>query len=323
MDEIGAGAEKTQPKSASLFLQIVEHLDGTISRPIVPISPPESGPECPVVSKDLTLNAIHGTSLRLYCPNPPPSHKLPIIVFFHGGGFVVFNASSVFYHEGCEQMAAELPALVVSLDYRLAPEHRLPAAYDDAVDALLWVRDQAKGAGDPWIAGHADFSRCFLMGSSSGANMAYHAGLRAMDLDLLPIALDGVVLNQPYFGGEARTPSETASEEDPILPLRANDTMWRLALPKDADRDHEFCNAVAAISGRRIRLPRCLILGCNGDPLIDRQREFASALGEAGVSVVPRLDGEGFHAMELFVPEKAAALIAEVREFISNGVAAA
>ncbi|KAM0945563.1 putative carboxylesterase [Dioscorea sansibarensis] len=322
MGEVGASVKNPRPKSTSLFLQIVEHPDGTISRPIVPISPPssnQSNPQSRSLSKDLTLNPVHGTSLRLYCPNHSPLHKLPIIVFFHGGGFVAFNASTVFYHEECEQMAAELPAIVVSLDYRLAPEHRLPAAYDDGVEALSWVWDQAKGGGDPWITNHGDFSRCYLMGSSSGGNMAYHAGIRTMDLDGDPIVLAGVILNQPYLGGEERTSSETASEEDPVLPLRANDTMWRLALPKGADRDHEFCNVVKAAAGRRIRLPRCLVLGFDGDPLIDRQREFARVLREGGVSVVARFGGEGFHAAELFVPAKAMELIGEVREFISNG----
>ncbi|EHA8592223.1 putative carboxylesterase 8 [Cocos nucifera] len=220
-------------------------------------------------------------------------------------------------------MAAALPALVISLDYRLAPEHRLPAAYEDAVEAVLWVRAQAQdpAAGEPWLT-NGDFSRCFLMGSSSGANMAYHAGLRTVALELQPVRLVGLILNQPYFGGVERTPSELASEEDVVLPLCANDMMWRLALPKGADRDHEFSNPVVA-PPRPIRLPRCMVKGCQGDPLIDRQRAFVKMLEEEddeGASVVAGFDEGGFHAIELFDPGRGQALFAEIRDFISSSV---
>lgn len=216
-------------------------------------------------------------------------------------------------------MAADLPALVISLDYRLAPENRLPAAYEDAVEAILWVRAQTQAAGEPWLTSHVDFSRCFLMGSSSGANMAYHAGLRAVTLELQPVRLVGLILNQPYFGGVERTPSELTSEEDVVLPLCANDMMWGLALPKGADRDHEFCNPVVS-PPRPIRLPRIMVKGCEGDPLIDRQRAFVKMLEEEGASVVASFDEGGFHAIELFDPGMGQALFAGVRDFISSSV---
>ncbi|XP_008794678.2 carboxylesterase 1 [Phoenix dactylifera] len=328
MGDVG-GAAPAPAKGTSLFLQIVEHPDGTISRPTVPLAPPtvDHHPDSSsVLSKDIPLNPTHKTFIRIYRPNLPSAQKLPIVIFSHGGGFVVFSTASVFYHEFCEQMATAVPALVISLDYRLAPEHRLPAAYEDAVEAVLWVQAQAQAqkpaAGEPWLTSHGDFSRCFLMGSSSGANMAYHAGLRAVALELQPVRLVGLILNQPYFGGAERTPSESASEEDPVVPLRANDMMWRLALPKGADRDHEFCNPVAAPPPRPIGLPSCMVKGCQGDPLIDRQRAFVKMLEEEGVSVVAKLDEGGFHAIELFDPVRRQALFAEVRDFISSTAAA-
>lgn len=320
MGDIGAANPAPAPalaKGTSLFLQIVEHPDGSISRPTVPLAPPTGDhhhPDSPVLSKDVPLNSTHKTFLRIYRPNIPSPSKLPIIIYFHGGGFVVFSTASFFYHGFCEQMARALPALVVSLDYRLAPEHRLPAAYEDAMEAILWVR----AAEDPWLTSYGDFSRCLVMGSSSGANMAYHAGMRAAALELRPVRLVGLILNQPYFGGVERTPSEMASEEDAVVPLCANDLMWRLALPKGADRDHEFCNPVAAPPPRPIRLPRCLVKGYGGDPLIDRQRAFVKMLEEEGASVVASLDEGGFHAVELFDPPSAQALLAEVRDFISS-----
>ncbi|KAG6493628.1 probable carboxylesterase 8 [Zingiber officinale] len=325
----GSGAQKSLPstKSTSLFLQIVEHPDGTVTRPPVPVLPPSGDqPDADVLSRDVPLNPPNGTWLRIYRPNPlPPAAKLPVIIYFHGGGFVVFSSGTAFYHAFCEAMVRHVSALVVSVDYRLAPEHRLPAAYEDAAEAVLWLRSQLGrgGGGDPWLARHGDASRCFLMGSSSGANMAYHAGLLLTALELHPVKFTGLILNQPYFGGEEMTPSETRSEEDQILPLRANQMLWRLALPEGADRDHRFCNPVAAVPAELRHLPMCLVTGCEGDPLVDRQRQFVEMMEKEGsgggaTAVVAKFREGGFHAAELLDPEWAETLIAEVRAFVAS-----
>ncbi|XP_052164572.1 probable carboxylesterase 8 [Oryza glaberrima] len=321
MGDVTAAAPPSPDKSSNLFMQIAVHPDGTITRPFVPDAPPSATGL--VLSRDVPLDASLATSLRLYLPNPasppPPTSKLPVILYFHGGGFVLFSTGSVFYHASCEAMAAAVPAIVVSLDYRLAPEHRLPAAYDDAASAVLWLRDAA--AGDPWIAAHGDLSRCFVMGSSSGGNMALNAGVRACrGLDLGPAAVRGLVLHQPYLGGVARTPSEEKSGDDAVLPLEANDKLWSLALPAGADRDHEFSNpakSMAAAAAALTGLPRCLVTGSDGDPLIDRQRELVAWLRGHGVEVVAKTDFAGSHAAELFVKETADELFAAVRAFVS------
>ncbi|CAL5000170.1 unnamed protein product [Urochloa decumbens] len=313
-------AARAQPpamtKENNLFMQIAVHPDGTITRPEVPLIPPSSGG---VFSRDVPLDASLGTNLRLYLPNPapPPPTKLPVVLFFHGGGFVLFSPATAFYHAHCEAMAAAVPCLVASLDYRLAPERRLPAAYDDAASALAWLLGGAART-DPWVAAHADLSRCYVMGSSSGGNMAFFAGLRLVNSPSAA-AVRGLLLHQPYLGGEERTPSEAASEDDAMLPLEANDRLWSLALPKGADRDHEFCNPTKTMSPAALAgLPRCLVTGNRGDPLIDRQREFARWLAEqGGVEVVARMDHEGGHAAELFVPESAHELFDAMREFMS------
>ncbi|KAJ6826378.1 putative carboxylesterase 8 [Iris pallida] len=136
------------PKSSSIFLQIIENPDGSVRRPVVPLVPPTgTGPSPKVLAK----RPPRCSQWHLAPPLPPqPSpagDQTPVILYFHGGGFVVFSPDFLLYHSFCEQTAAALPALVVSLHYRLAPEHRLPAAYDDAVDALRW-----RSSADPWIA---------------------------------------------------------------------------------------------------------------------------------------------------------------------------
>lgn len=193
----------------------------------------------------------------------------------------------------------------------------MPGAYEDAIEAILWVQSQAMEPAsiDPWLK-HGDFSKFFLMGSSSGGNIAYHTALRAKSMDLTPVQLSGVILNQPYFGGVERTASEASSEEDLMLPLRANDTLWRLALPIGSNKDHAFANPVKTGLDGSVGMVKCLVVGCKGDPLLDRQKLFAELLEKECVEVVKRLNGTGFHAIELFVPDKAEALFKEARAFV-------
>ncbi|XP_061359002.1 carboxylesterase 1-like [Gastrolobium bilobum] len=273
-----------------------------------------------VLSKDVPLNPINSNWLRIFLPRTALSNqrKLPLIVYYHGGGFVYLSASSTINHDFCFKLAEKLPAVIASVDYRLAPASRLPAAYDDAVEALHWLRV----TDEKWVCEFGDVSNCYLMGSSAGGNMAYHAGLRASVGKFDPLKIRGLILHQPFFGGSQRTESELRLINDPVLPLRSCDQMWELALPEGANRDHKYCNPTVVEEGddicfdeiKRLRW-KILVTGCYGDPLIDRQVRLVEMLRSRGVDVVGHF-GEGFHGIELLDPSKDEPLFVRVKDFI-------
>lgn len=287
---------------------------------------PVAAPGDPVVSKDVTLNVETNTWVRIYRPTKLPSNdnaiaRLPIIIYFHQGGWILFSASDSAAHLNCSQITSEIPAITVSVNYRLAPESRLPAQYDDGVDAIQWVRKQAlldDPESEQWLRDYGDFSRCYLYGCGCGGNIAFFSGLKALELELEPLNIAGIIMNQPMFGGMQRTKSELRFATDQLLPLPVVDLMWDLVLPKGACRDHWYCNPMYDGAHKQMisQLGRCLVIGFGGDPLIDRQQEFVTLLLTSGVQVDSRFDEVGFHIIDMIDPRRATAVLNIVKEFI-------
>ncbi|KAJ4719089.1 carboxylesterase 1-like [Melia azedarach] len=264
------------------FLQIVPNADGTLTRdcsnyPSTVATPDPGNHTLPVLSKDVLVNHLNNTWVRIFLPRQALDSsftpKLPLIIHFHGGGFIILSAATKLQHDFCSNIAADLPAVIVSLEYRLAPEHRLPAAYDDAIEALHWI----KTAQDEWLQQYANFSCCFLSGDSAGGNIAYHVGLRvAVEVDnILPLKIRGLMLNSPFFGGVKRTESELRSANNPLSPLCAIDLMWELSLPTGVDRDHEYCNPIVGGGSKlldqfKLLGWKVLLMGATEDPFFDQ-----------------------------------------------------
>lgn len=170
-----------------------------------PYTPPSEDPQTGVQSKDILIPPEKNVSVRLYLPRTTtPDEKLPIIIYIHGGAFVIESAFSPLYHPYLNSLAAEAKAIAVSIEYRLAPEHPIPACYDDSWTAFEWVLAHATSGQGPeaWINNHADFARIFLAGDSAGANIAHDVMVRASEKfspsDEVKIA--GMILVHPFFG---------------------------------------------------------------------------------------------------------------------------
>ncbi|KAM6584930.1 hypothetical protein CsatB_011932 [Cannabis sativa] len=307
-------------------LNVTRNPDGTLTRLDSPTieSHPNPLPGQAVVSKDVTINTQTRTWVRLYRPTRLPSNdnavaRLPIVIYFHHGGWILLSAADIAAHRNCSQIASEIPAIVVSVNYRLAPESRLPEQYHDGSDAVYWVDCQASGPeGEPWLKDYGDFSRCYLYGCGCGGNIVFFVGLRVKEMELQRLKMAGIVMNQPMFGGVERTESELNFATDQLLPLPVLDLMWDLVLPKGVDRDHWYCNPMADDGQKELikRLGRCLVIGFGGDPMVDRQNQLVTLLVTCGVQVDAHFDDVGFHNVDFVDRRRAAAVFSIVKGFI-------
>lgn len=256
------------------------HKDGHVDRPqIMPCVGTSLAPELGVTCIDMIIDKYTNIWARLYVPNATKHkqhHHLPLLLYFHGGGFCVGSPSWTCYHQFLSKLASSTNCVVASVNYRLAPENPLPAAYHDGAKALPWLLRQQEL--NEWWAKKCDFSRVFLGGDSAGANIAYNVALRAQTA---PFGIKGLVLIQPFFGGEARTHSERYLTQPPrsALTLAASDAYWRMSLPSGADRDHPWCNPRAAELVRGVGVMVCV---AEMDILRDRNLEFCESLRNGG-----------------------------------------
>ncbi|XP_040381734.1 probable carboxylesterase 15 [Oryza brachyantha] len=289
--------------------------------------------DLPVRWKDAVYDAGRGLRLRMYTPTSHDGEeKLPVLVYFHGGGFCIASFELPNFHSGALRLAAELPGVVLSADYRLAPEHRLPAAHEDAASVLSWLRGQAApssssstAAADPWLVASADFDRVFVCGDSCGGNIAHHftVGCASGKIALGPARLAGCVMLWPYFGGEEKMEAPPPADTSSAMNIALFDQMWRLALPAGATRDHPAANPFGPESPPLdgVVFPPVLIVDPEQDVLRDRVADYAARLEAMGKRVeLVKFQGQG-HGFFVFDPMSEASdeLVRVVRRFVYGG----
>jgi acetyl esterase len=235
-----------------------------------------AGPE--EVHTEERLIGPDGTRVRIYRP-PDAGLGLPTVVYFHGGGWVLCGLDS---HDGaCRVLAARTPAVVVSVEYRLAPEHKFPTPADDAFAAVCWVVEHAAelGGGDVAVAG-----------DSAGGALAAATCLRARDLGYPDIAFQLLI----YPVTDCLAVRDDAIETSL---LTAQHMRWftEQYLADPSDGTHPYASPLRAsdLTG----LPPCMVITAEHDPLRDEGEAYAERLAEAGVPVTAsRVDGM-FHGL--------------------------
>ena len=216
-------------------------------------------------------------AVRIYWP-AASSGPVPVVVFAHGGGFVFCDLDS--HDELCRAMTNGIGAVVVSVDYRLAPESPWPAAAEDVYAAADWAVQQAGALG-------ADPGRLLVAGDSAGGNLAAVTALMARDRDWPAIA--GQVLVYPVIAADFDTASYRRFGVGYYNTAAAMAWYWDQYVPNVADRRHPYASPLQA---RLNDLPPAVVITAGCDPLCSEGETYAKALVAAGVPTIHR-DYEG------------------------------
>ncbi|KAI3496093.1 hypothetical protein L1887_38443 [Cichorium endivia] len=297
--------------------------NGTVNRRLLNLvefrSSPTSKSINGVASYDVVVDEARKLWFRVFVPTQHAGEDLPVIVFFHGGGFVFLSPDVFAYDAVCRRFARKLPAVVVSVNYRLAPEHPYPAQHDDCFDVLKFLDEEANRSKS--MPENANLLRCFLAGDSAGGNLAHHVAQRACEFNFQRLKVTGVVAIQPFFGGEERTDSETRLAGTPIVSIKRADWLWNAFLPQGEgfNRDHPIINVSGpkAVDISKLEFPATMVVVAGFDILHDWQKRYYEWLKKSGKQVYLFEYPNMFHAFYIFpnLPESAQ-LIGQVKDFI-------
>ncbi|KAL1193573.1 putative carboxylesterase 11 [Cardamine amara subsp. amara] len=248
------------------------------------------------------------------------SRKLPVMLQFHGGGWVSGSNDSVANDSFCRRMAKHCDIIVLAVGYRLAPENRYPAAYEDGFKVLKWLGKQANlaecnksmgnsrrpggevkksevnkhivdafGASmvEPWLATHADPSRCVLLGVSCGANIADYVSRKAIEAgqNLDPVKVVAQVLMYPFFIGSVPTQSEIKQANSYFYDKPMCILAWKLFLPEEEfSLDHPAANPLVPGRGPPLKfMPPTLTIVAEHDWMRDRAIAYSEELRKVNV----------------------------------------
>jgi acetyl esterase len=260
------------PEEARAGMAILASLGGTSDEPV-----PTEDRSVPGPAGDIPV--------RVY--RPESDHPLPVVVYFHGGGWTIGDINT--HDTTCQRLASGVPAVVVSVDYRLAPEHRFPAAVEDCDAATAWVSAHAAELG-------GDPAKLAVAGDSAGGNLAAVVARHARDAAGPPIAFQ--LLVYPATDLTRSFPSHAENGKGYLL---ESDTMtWFIGNYLD-ESDLKDPDASPLFADDLSGLPPALVVTAEFDPLRDEGEAYAERLREAGVAVTTsRYDGmiHAFYGMD-------------------------
>jgi len=236
---------------------------------------PASTPPAPQIGavRDVLTEGAQAIPLRVYRPpGVSDSRRLPVLVYFHGGGWVIGDLET--HDVLCRQLTAEAGVSVIAVDYRLAPEHKFPAAADDAWAATRWIAAHAAELG-------VDADRLAVGGDSAGGNLAAVVALLAREAGGPRIALQILLYPVTDLVSESQSYADLA---DGYMLTRDSMRWFRaqyLAREQDAADWRVSPLRAPSLAG----LPPALVVTAGYDPLRDEGEAYARRLREAGVSV--------------------------------------
>jgi acetyl esterase len=264
MKRILAGRKNTPPASTPAEMRAAWN---TYARALAVPCPPE------ISTQDRTIPTPgHDVPVRIYRPR---GESLPCIVYMHGGGFMLGDLDSS--DTNAWSTSAGTDAIVVSVDYRLTPEHPYPAAFDDCFGVLRWLADHASEIG-------GDPARLAVHGESAGGNLSAALALAARDRG--GPALRACAMVYPCTGEQATLPSYVEFKDGPSL------TTERMVLYTDiycsGDRYRHDPYASPAFATSFADLPPTFVHSAECDPIRDDGRMYAAKIAQAGGTVTYR-----------------------------------
>ena len=229
--------------------------------------------------EDRTISGPEGYQIPIRIYTPDAKGQLPVLVFFHGGGWVLGNIES--HDSVCRELANKANCIVISVDYRLAPEHKFPAAPEDCYAATKWaVLNAAAFGGDP--------SRVAVGGDSAGGNLA--AAVAQMAADRGAPSLTYQMLIYPVTNYALDTSSYKENADGYLLTRDMMQWFWTQYLANDEDGKNAYASPMQARTVRRVA--PAFIMTAEFDPLRDEGEAYGERLKKEGVPVAcKRYDG--------------------------------
>ncbi len=226
-----------------------------------------------VKKQDITYSGPSGDMpARVYTPENAGPGPLPVVVFFHGGGWVIADIDT--YESSAMALARKANAIVVSVEYRRAPEHKFPAAHEDAVSAYSWVLKNAQSfGGDP--------TRVAVAGESAGGNLAINVAMTMRDGQGQQPA--HMLLIYPVAGTNMQTPSYRENAD--AKPLNRAGMQWFVQNATNGTSDLEDPKLDVVGKANLRDLPDATIITAEIDPLQSEGRQLADKLKAAGSKV--------------------------------------
>ncbi len=238
------------------------------------------------IARDVVIDGPGGDlTLRVYAPHGPAASLRPVIVFAHGGGFVFCDLDS--HDEFCRSMAQAVDAVVVAVDYRLAPEHPAPAAMEDVYAAVCWaVENVSSYGGDP--------TRVAVAGDSAGGNLSAAVALAARERGGPSIVAQ--ILLYPVIGDDFETESYQRYGVGYYNTTKAMRWYWEQYAPHHRDNALVVPSRAATLAG----LPPALVATAELDPPCSEGEAYAERLAADGVPVIAHRFEGLFHGFLTF-----------------------